>query len=784
MPEQYVFSLLEGSRIRRIGDKAKNLRLLAQKGFPIPLTYICTWDAHARYIQADGQVIEDLRAELAAKLDTTKRYAVRSSANIEDGLDLSFAGQFRSVLDVRGVQDILKALRFIWDTTQSPSIRAYLGQSGPGSPGIKMAVIIQEMVSAKVSGVAFSKNPITGLDEVLVEAVRGSGEALVQDGVSPQRWINKWGTWTDKPDDGIVEQVIDLELIDDVVRQTKAIAKSYGRPVDLEWVYDGRNVKWVQMRDITTLGIPIYSNRLSKEVFPGIIKPLIWSVNVPMVNGAWVALFTELIGPNDIQPEALAGRFYSRAYFDMAALGQVFELMGLPRETLELLMGIQVEGPERPSFKPSLKTYRKLLRMLRFVLGKAGFSRRIETFLTAKESEFQSSELRKGEELSEAQLLERIDRLSSLVEETAYYNTVIALLMRVYNNILKSQLARLGEDFESFDLTGDMVELEQFEPNAHLARLSQEYRALGEDLQEGVREIRYGQLSTVSGTETLRNGIAQFLDQFGHLSDSSSDFSQEPWRENPDLILRMIMDYVPPERGISARAQLADLQIPALRRPFFMWVYNRARRFRWFREAISSLYTYGYGRFRDLFLALGRRFVRRGLVAQAEDIFYLDVVEVREIVKTDQPAHDTRELVRERKDAINRVRDIIPPEIIFGDQAPSLFPSQGRELKGTPTSRGVYTGPVRVLKGIQDMSRVQVGDVLVVPYSDVGWTPLFARAGAVVAESGGILSHSSIIAREYGIPAVVSVSGACQLADDTQVTVDGNSGRVIVQDPE
>ena len=237
-----------------------------------------------------------------------------------------------------------------------------------------MAVIIQEMVSAEVSGVAFSKNPITGLDEVLVEAIRGSGEALVQDGVTPQRWINKWGTWVDTPDAPNNGQSIRLDLIDDVVRQTKEIARTYGRPVDLEWVYDGREVKWVQLREITTLDIPIYSNRISKEVFPGIIKPLIWSVNVPLVNGAWMTLFTELIGPNDIQPETLAGRFYSRAYFDMAALGQIFELLGLPRETLELLMGIEAEGPERPSFKPSPKTYRLLPRMLRFGLDKARFS--------------------------------------------------------------------------------------------------------------------------------------------------------------------------------------------------------------------------------------------------------------------------------------------------------------------------------------------------------------------------------------------------------------------------
>jgi pyruvate,water dikinase len=157
--------------------------------------------------------------------------------------------------------------------------------------------------------------------------------------------------------------------------------------------------------------------------------------------------------------------------------------------------------------------------------------------------------------------------------------------------------------------------------------------------------------------------------------------------------------------------------------------------------------------------------------------------EVREIVEMGHLAHDCRELVRERRHEIDRVRDIAPPDIIFGDEPPPPDPVQGRGLKGIPTSRGNYTGPARVLLGIQDMGKVQGGDVLVIPYSDVGWTPLFTKAGAVIAESGGVLSHSSIIAREYGIPAVVSVPGACQLVDGTLVTVDGYRGEIAVHEP-
>jgi pyruvate,water dikinase len=338
-------------------------------------------------------------------------------------------------------------------------------------------------------------------------------------------------------------------------------------------------------------------------------------------------------------------------------------------------------------------------------------------------------------------------------------------------------------DFESFDLTGDMQELRRFEPNAHLARLHQLYSASDPGLQARVRESSYEQLPNLQGTEALQAGIEQFQEEFGHLSDSSSDFSLKPWRENPDLTLQMIVNYVSPEGGVSNKIQVTELQLPALRRPFFMSIYNRARRFQWYREAISSLYTFGYGLFRNYFLALGHHFVQRGLISQPQDIFYLYMDEVREMVEKGHLAHDCRELVRERRHEIDRVRDIAPPDIIFGDEPPPLDPEQGGGWKGIPTSRGKYTGPARVLQGIQDMDKVQEGDVLVIPYSDVGWTPLFTKAGAVIAESGGVLSHSSIIAREYGIPAVVSVPGACQLVDGTLVPVDGYRGEIAVHEP-
>ena len=157
---------------------------------------------------------------------------------------------------------------------------------------------------------------------------------------------------------------------------------------------------------------------------------------------------------------------------------------------------------------------------------------------------------------------------------------------------------------------------------------------------------------------------------------------------------------------------------------------------------------------------------------------------VRILLRNERLDPIATELVRTRREEIAAVADLDMPEVIYGDD---FIPRPTDVMaasawRGTPTARGHHRGPVRVIAGIADFDRVEAGDVLAIPYSDAGWTPLFAKAGAVVAESGGMLSHSSIVAREYGIPCIVSVPGATRIPDGAVVTVDGYRGIVTLED--
>jgi len=225
---------------------------------------------------------------------------------------------------------------------------------------------------------------------------------------------------------------------------------------------------------------------------------------------------------------------------------------------------------------------------------------------------------------------------------------------------------------------------------------------------------------------------------------------------------------------------LDDVKMPRLKRAFLRKLAKRALMLQRHREEIGFLFTYGNGILRQHFLALGAHLSHRGVIAAPEDVFYLYWDELRTLVDNGQLPSAPQDLVATRKQEIEAARTVTPPSTIYGDTPGPLEQQTGDCLVGTPTSVGYYRGSVTVVRGLADFGKMHAGDVLVIPYSDIGWTPLFAQAGAVVAESGGILSHSSIVAREYKIPAVVSVLGACSLIDGTIVTVDGYKGQVIV----
>lgn len=779
---RYIHPLERLPRRRGIGKKAQGLRRLQVMGLRIPRTFVLIEDAYSRYLLDDNSLIDAVAADIDRKLDLTLSYAVRSSANLEDSFNHSFAGQFKTALNVRGREQLLQAIWSVWAATSTPQIDAYLQKHKIAENQLRMAVILQEMVKPVVSGVAFSRNPLTGARSTIIEAVEGEGTRLVQEGVTPYRWVFQAGACMVRPETSPLPETV----VETLAQSTRQIARRCKQDLDLEWAYDGKHVYWLQMRPMTAIdSLPVYSNRLAREMIGGMVKPLIWSINIPMVNSAWIRLLTEVIGPNDLDPLKLAKSFHYRTYFNMGLLGSVFESLGNPAESLEMMWGLAPNDGKKMRMRPGFRMLRVIPKAIPFLWEKWTLLRRLPRRLAALEDAYRGIDPAHIMNLTPSQLVAGVERLLAVNSQAAYDNIVIPLSMYLYNAILRNQLHKIGADPARLDMQQGDAKFDDFNPARRLNALHQAYLAMPADLQELLRSARYDDIMAEPAFGKFREDLADFLARFGHLSDHGNDFSNTSWRENRDLVLQMIASYQPrPESSGLNRLQVDDLRLPFGQGWMFRRLYRRACQFIYYREQISYLYTYGYSLFRPHFLALGCDFQRRDWIDAAEDIFYLDWKTVRRTVETGQPDGDLRAMAAGHKQAMQRASSANLPQVIYGDDPPPIALPEMRSLRGTPTARGYCTGRVKVVNGIQDFGKVADGDVLVIPYSDVGWTPLFARASGVIAEAGGMLSHSSIIAREYGIPAVVSVPYATNIPDGMLVSIDGYQGEILLHPEE
>lgn len=699
-----------------IGNKARHLRWLADHGVQVPRAWV---------VSSAGQVA-------AIELDRGLLYAVRSSSTTEDGDEFAHAGELLTELDVEAAN------------VQESVVRVLLSGAD--------AVIIQRMVQPEASGVSFSRNPVTGLSDVVIEAISGRGDALLARGRDPLRWVSRNGAFVEEP----AEPAGLTAVVEQVVADTHRLAADFG-PADLEWVWDGSEVWWVQIRPITAIDdVPLFSRRIAKDVLPGMIKPLVWSVNVPMVNRAWLRLFTEVIGPNHLQPEDLARAFAYRAYFDMRAIGDIFEMVGMPRDSLENLLGLPgAKGKMRPGVSALAKTPRMVGLAGRLATGKG----RLERERSALHRSFESRASGKLETLTDSELTAEIDDLIRLGEAAAYLNIVVPLINGMVNRRLKKRLEAKG--MEDLALPASAT----WDPAPRVVRLGDALRELG---QERLAAATAGDLSALD--DRSAELLAEVLEHHGYLSENNNDLSVPRWRDDPVSVVKFASASRPARRD----HDVATLDIRTRR------TVGRAARWAETREAVAATYAFGYGLLRPRFLEAGRRLTERGLIAQPEDAFYLTHGTVVGALVSGDEADLSPEAVRVRAE-MEEVADLEMPEFIVGDEWVAESAEVSDRLVGVGVSRGRYRGTARYVGSFADADRLGEGEVLVVEYSDVAWTPLFSRSGAVVTAAGGILSHSAITARELGLPCVASVPSARRL-DGRLVLVDGFAGTVFVED--
>ncbi|MBN9610411.1 MAG: hypothetical protein J0I11_13975 [Actinobacteria bacterium] len=811
---------LSGENTSDAGVKAATLGVLARAGIAVPEGLVLT-AAAARATLADTcprptveQVLAaSLPPDVEAALDSIARHfgdatlVVRSSAAAEDLPDASYAGQHDSVLGVRGRSALDRAVRRCWASVYGERIRAYRPHVNQPQA---IAVLVQRQIDADVAGVAFSANPVTGvLDEVLVSAVPGLADTLVGGAEQPDEWVVRGGEATPVR---VARRALTAGQALAVAELALRIQRVLGGPVDVEWAMAGGRLLAVQARPITALPHPPAADFPPgiwiKDVdhYPEPLTAFGASIAVPWVAEGLSSMLASWGGLLDrMETWCVGGEAYLRA----------------------------VPPRDRDGTPPPWWVLGLLARITPSLLRRMRAARRMvnpETFTVLAqrwETEWRPRLQTASQQLHAVDVLAlddgALDTHVGLVVETAheaigYHFHLIPLYTVPVYELVHACTRLLGwSESEALALLAG-TSVSSSAPARSLADLagrisrSPKARATVELGSPGLAA------RLADADPALATAYADWRYRYATRS-INSDPGSPVYTEQPWLLDHLLRDAVHAqttgepglaERTAATRAQAAQQARTALShrlardREDFERTLTAARRYYPLREDTTFWLAQLGGACRLALLEAGRRLADRGQIVHAADAAQLDLATLRRAL-TGRPYEDLHAQVT-RARAERAWVHLHPGPAHVGSPPPRMpdirgLPAPGRRLNaalmwaqpkqptpaldgaailtGSPGSPGAHTGPVRIVCGAADFDALRAGEVLVAPTADPAWSVLFAVAGALVTDSGGILSHAAIIAREHALPAVVGTRTATStLTDGEIVTVDGTTGRV------
>ena len=765
----------------KVGGKAATLSQLHAWGYPVPPGYVLPAG-------------DDPAALIAAVSPSPSQPVVaRSSATGEDTLNASAAGQYVSVTEITSAAALEQAIIVCLNAYNAPSAVRY--RRDRHLPDGKMNVLVQPQITGVFSGVAFSRDPIARAgDAVVVEALPGGADRVVSGQVTPESYqvvvsdrMAETDTWQMPPDlsmpvsgQGSVPQ----SLIQQVAYLARHLENSFhGIPQDIEWTFDGEQLWVLQSRPITTL-IPIWTRKIAAEVIPGVIRPLTWSINRPLTCGVWGDLFTLVLKDRaaGIDFTQTATLHYARAYFNATLLGDLFTRMGLPPDSLEFL----TRGAKfrRPPVAATLRNTPGLLRLLRQEMTlPTQFAKAEETVFGPAQAQWPPLS-----ELSEAAIAQRVEEILALLKQATYYNILAPLSLALRQAVLKVDLATLNSRSNP-----EIAALED------LKALAEQARSLLGDLDLPTSPGPDTPPSPASGASLLASlsehpeghrifdQLDRFLDRYGYLSEVATDIAVPTWRESPQPVRELLAQYL-------LNPALSQSSSPAAPEALG-WKARQVQSRLDLKGRVAEVYNRLLAALRSCFVELENRWREAGQLTSQGDIFFLTWAEVGAHLDQPLPAAKLQLKVEQAKaywqkqggdaGAVGK-RQI--PMLVYGQTSPdvsiptALTPATAGTLRGIGASAGRVEGTVRVLETLPETPPdIDAQTILVVPYTDAGWSPLLARIGGLIAEVGGQLSHGAIVAREYGIPAVMDVTDAThRLNSGQRVRIDGQQGTIEI----
>jgi pyruvate,water dikinase len=751
----------------RTGGKAAVLARLRRMGLPVPDGFV---------IAADG--LPDREALLAAYERLGGAVAVRSSSTAEDLGETSFAGQYRTILDVRGAGALMDA---VMGCLASSGDAAAYAQSVGASAG-QMAVLVQRFVEPRAAGVAFGRDP-SHPDRLLVESVAGRGEALVSGRASPDRYVlDRASTRAKAP----VAGSLDANALAGVVALVQRVEDILGAPQDVEWAVDATGPVLLQARPITAFEEAPLDSRVRRltranvgEVLPDPVTPLTWTTLGAFLEHGFrsVAGETGLL-PDGAPPFLLLHR--ERLFLNLSlCIDVAMRLPGISAADAEaLVLGGGATGAPRPRFSLAA-----LPDIARAGAGMLRLRRRLPAEVQACLAEIAALP-----PADSGDLVSRLDGFVSVGRRAAVTHIATSGSSAFRLSTLRQLLAAWSPGDAGERLSRLMAGLEgvaSAEPTLALEAIAEQagrtddWRAwLAQDPSVLSKAYRRGE-----GPQRLREQIDQLLARFGHRALSEGELRSRAWRDDPMPVFAALSALLRSPRpagfGRAARAEWrwADEQavlsrLGPLRRLLAAWAIREAQAWVRHRERTKSAAVALVAHGRDL----ARRAAARLPLREADDVFFLTIDELRAGLGCGEVGH--ARVARRRRRFEREGALPISREITLGgtDGLPETVGSS--DLRGIAVSGGVGLGRARVV-AVGETATLVPGEVLVAPVLDAAFGPQLAVAAGAVAEIGGILSHGSVVARELGVPCVVDVRDATRaIRTGERILVDGNTGRV------
>lgn len=888
-----------GAALSLVGGKGANLALLSQAGLPVPGGFLVTTRAYWSFVQDNdlqvrietelaratsdnpdslnevsgviramfdqGQIAEDIVREITSAyhaLEDHPAVAVRSSATAEDLPQMSFAGQQDTYLNIIGDQALLRAVVQCWSSLWTARAIGYRMRNRIHHQEVGLAVVVQRMVEAEVSGVMFTANPLSGLrSETVIDATLGLGEALVSGLVEPDHYVvdtaafqirektlgakalsihgqEGGGTQQVSVERKNIQALPDHEIVALARLGIKASAR-YDQPQDIEWAWENGNLYILQSRSITSLfptpqGMPASQLQVmvSFAAVQGMLDPI-----TPLGRNTLQVFFQAAQGLYAIKPDpnnpllAVAGE---RLWLRVTALvrnsvgrkalrGALVMVEPTIRQAIQALWDDPQLQPEREGIRPKAAWH-----MLHFfsvlawnvLLNLASPARRRD-FIVHSGDELLTYASERYANLpgsGRERLMKQVDLFQEIIFTRTprvfiRFVSLVASAMAsfVQLNRLAGELAA-AKGHASTDLALEVTRGLPHNPTTEMdLALWEVARAISAD--PGARtELNSFNPEELSQrylkneiSQTTKQEIDRFLARYGRRGLAEIDLGRSRWNENPAHIFEVLGSYLQIEPGsqapdaVFARSEQAGVQaldtlVEALRQARGGWLKarlarffgSRARQLMGTRESPKFFMVRLLGLVRSELLKTGQELVAQGELNQPDDVFFLTFSELRQFAeRTHEFAdEDWTSLVAGRREAFERekLRRQIPRVLLSDGRAfyeGLVQPADtGDGLHGSPVSPGLVEGAVRVVLDPRQAGLLP-GEILVCPGTDPSWTPLFLSAGGLIMEVGGMMTHGAVVAREYGIPAVVGVDRATtRLQTGDRVRLDGSSGRI------